>query len=62
MSKEEQYAIKVTDMERRILIKALTILKEKQIKEDKNYDFIDDLIIKSCDAVPIKRKRAYEKR
>lgn len=60
MNKEEQYAIKVTDMERRILIKALTLLKEKQIKEDKNYDFIDDLIIKSCDAVPIKRKRAYE--
>ena len=46
MNKEEQYAIKVTDMERRILIKALTLLKEKQIKEDKNYDFIDDLIIK----------------
>ena len=62
MSKEEQYAIKVTDMERRILIKALTLLKEKQIKEDKNYDFIDDLIIKSCDVVPIKRKRAYEER
>ena len=62
MSKEEQYAIKVTDMERRILIKALTLLKEKQIKEDKNYDFIDDLIIKSCDAVQIKRKRAYEER
>lgn len=62
MSKEEQYAIKVTDMERRILIKALTLPKEKQIKEDKNYDFIDDLIIKSCDAVPIKRKRAYEER
>lgn len=62
MSKEEQYAIKVTDMERRILIKALTLLKEKQIKEDKNYDFIDDLIIKSCDADPIKRKRAYEER
>lgn len=62
MSKEEQYAIKVTDMERRILIKALTLLKEKQIKEDKNYDFIDDLIIKACDAVPIKRKRAYEER
>ena len=62
MNKEEQYTIKVTDMERRILIKALTLLKEKQIKEDKNYDFIDDLIIKSCDAVPIKRKRAYEER
>ena len=62
MSKEEQFAIKVTDMERRILIKALTLLKEKQIKEDKNYDFIDDLIIKSCYAAPVKRKRAYEER
>lgn len=62
MNKEEQYAIKVTDMERRILIKALTLLKEKQIKEDKNYDFIDNLIIKSCDAAPIRKKRAYEER
>ncbi len=62
MSKEEQFTIKVTDMERRILIKALTLLKEKQIKEDKNYDFIDNLIIKSCDAAPVKRKRAYEER
>lgn len=62
MNKEEQYAIKVTDMERRILIKALTLLKEKQIKEDKNYDFIDDLIIKSCDVAPIRKKRAYEER
>lgn len=62
MSKEEQFAIKVTDMERRILIKALTLLKEQQIKEDKSYDFIDDLIIRSCDAVPIKRRRTYEER
>ena len=62
MNKEEQYAIKVTDMERRILIKALTLLKEKQIKEDKNYDFIYDLIIKSCDAAPIRKKRANEER
>lgn len=62
MNKEEQYAIKVTDMERRILIKTLTLLKEKQIKEDKNYDFIDDLIIKSCDAAPIRKKRVYEER
>ena len=62
MSKEEQYAIKVTDMERRILIKALTLLKEKQIKEDKNYDFIDDLILKACDASPVKCKRGYEER
>lgn len=62
MSKEDIFTIKVTDMERRILVKALTLLKEKQIKEDKNYDFIDDLIIKSCEAAPVRKKRAYEER
>lgn len=62
MSKEEQFSIKVTDMERRILIKALTVLKEKQISQNKNYDFIDTLIIKSCDATPIRSKRVYEER
>lgn len=62
MSKEDIFTIKVTDMERRILVKALTLLKEKQIKEDKNYDFIDDLIIKSCEATPVRKKRAYEDR
>lgn len=62
MSKKEWYAIKVSDMERRILIKALTVLKENQIKENKNYDFIDSLIIKSCDATPIRGKRSYEER
>lgn len=62
MSKEERYVIKVTDMERRILVKALTLLKEQQIKEEKNYDFIDELIIRSCDAAPIKRNKTYEER
>ena len=62
MSKEERYVIKVTDMERRILVKALTLLKEQQIKEDKNYDFIDELIIRSCDATTIKRNKTYEER
>lgn len=62
MNKEEHYVIRVTDMERRIFVKALTLLKEQQIKEDKSYDFIDDLIIRTCDAVPIKRNKTYEER
>lgn len=62
MSKEELFVIKVTDMERRIMIRALTVLKEKQIKEDRNYDFIDSLIIRSCDATPVRSKRVYEER
>ena len=62
MSKEERYVIKVTDMERRIVLKALTLLKEQQIRENRNYDFIDELIIRTCDAEPIKRNKAYEER
>lgn len=62
MSKEELFVIKVTDMERRIMIRALTVLKEKQIREDRNYDFIDSLIIRSCDAIPVRSKRVYEER
>lgn len=62
MSKEELFVIKVTNMERRIMIRALTVLKEKQIREDRNYDFIDSLIIRSCDATPVRSKRVYEER
>lgn len=62
MSREERYIIKVTDMERRIIVKALTLLKEQQIRENRNYDFIDDLIVRSCEALPLKRNKAYEER
>ncbi len=62
MSKEERYVIKVTDMERRIVLKALTLLKEQQIRENRNYDFIDELIVRTCDAEPIKRNKVYEER
>ncbi len=62
MSREERYVIKVTDMERRIIVKALTLLKEQQIRENRNYDFIDDLIVRSCEALPLKRNKAYEER
>lgn len=61
--KENNYSIVVTDMERRILIKALTMLKEKQIHENKKYDFIDELIVRSCDAPLLTRKgKSYEER
>ncbi len=49
-------------MERRIIIKSLTLLKDRQIQENKKYDFIDDLILKACDASPVKCKRGYEER
>lgn len=61
--KEPLYSIVVTDLEKRILIKGLTLLKNESINEKKNYDFIDDLIIKACDApVQNKKKHFYEER
>lgn len=38
--RENNYSIVVTDMERRIIIKALTLLKDKQIHENKKYDLL----------------------
>ena len=63
MTKPDLYTITVSDVERRILVKGLTVLKEKQIKEDKDYSFLDDLIVKVCDA-PLKsnKKHLYESR
>lgn len=62
--KEQVYEITVTDTERRILLHALNYLRTRQIEEKKSYDFIDDLILRACDA-PIakgKAKRSYEER
>lgn len=52
---QEYVVIKVSDLERRIIINGLVKLKENQIKEDKNYDFLDQLIAKICQS-PIKKK------
>lgn len=61
--KEQNFSLVVTDIEKRILIQGLTLLKNKQICENKKYDFIDDLIIKTCDAPEIQRKKHfYEER
>ncbi|WP_270832890.1 hypothetical protein [Faecalibacillus intestinalis] len=62
--KESNFSLVISDLEKRILIQGLTLLKTKQINENKKYDFIDDLIIKACDAPAIsnKKKHFYEER
>lgn len=42
--------IQVDDTERRIIIRALADLRDKQRMAHKNYDFLDSLIVKVCDA------------
>lgn len=61
---EETFSIIVSDMEKRIIIKALADLKDKQKEQNKNYDFIDSLIVRACDAPTIqgKSKVKYEAR
>ena len=60
--KVELYEIKVTDVERRILISALTVLKDRQKNEHKQYGFIDDLIVRACDVPKVKGKLNREER
>ena len=62
-SKEQDVSILVTDCERRIIITALKKLKEEQIRENKNYDFLDTIIIKTSIAQPVKKRmKSYEER
>ena len=62
-SKEQDVSILVTDCERRIIITALKKLKEEQIREHKNYDFLDTIIVKTSIAHPVrKRMKSYEER
>ncbi|WP_308585510.1 hypothetical protein [uncultured Holdemanella sp.] len=48
--KEDMIEIQVDDTERRIIVRALADLRDKQRMEHKNYDFLDSLIVKVCDA------------
>lgn len=59
--KENTFYITVEDIERRIIIQALSDLKDKQKMLGKNYDFIDSIIIKVCDSPKVKNKKVYEK-
>lgn len=62
--KEVTVNIIVTDVERRIIITALKHLRDEQIKQDKNYDFIETIIGKTAMANSINRKvrNSYEER
>ena len=42
--------IQVDDTERRIIVRALADLRDKQRMAHKNYDFLDPVIVKVCDA------------
>lgn len=47
--KQKRKHLDVSSVECRILIQALLLLKESQIKKEKAYDSIDQLIVKLCD-------------
>lgn len=47
---ENDIYIQVDDTERRIIVRALADLRDKQRMAHKNYDFLDSLIVKVCDA------------
>ena len=45
---DEIIEIQVDDTERRIIVRALADLRDKQRLAHKNYDFLDSLIVKVC--------------
>lgn len=57
--KEDAYSIVVSDVEKRIIIQALADLKDKQKSLNKNFDFIDSLIIRACDAPQVQGKSRF---
>ena len=59
--KENMIEIQVDDTERRIIVRALADLLDKQRMEHKNYDFLDSLIVKVCDATAPSVKEHYER-
>lgn len=60
---EESIHIAITDIERRIMVRALNELREEQILNGKYHDSIDDLLLKICDAKAQKSKhKNYEER
>lgn len=58
---DEMIEIQVDDTERRIIVRALVDLRDKQRMAHKNYDFLDSLIVKVCDANSPSIKDHYER-
>ncbi|MBR3311296.1 MAG: hypothetical protein IKG15_05635 [Solobacterium sp.] len=50
MSNKDNYTLQIDDVERRLIVVALSDLKDKQKEKNKSFDFLDDLIVKVCDA------------
>ena len=50
MSNKDNYTLQIDDVERRLIVVALSDLKDKQKENNKSFDFLDDLIVKVCDA------------
>lgn len=50
MTNRDNYTLTIDDVERRLIVLALSDLKDKQKEKNKSYDFLDDLIVKICDA------------
>ena len=50
MSNKDSYNLQIDDVERRLIVVALSDLKDKQKEKNKSFDFLDDLIVKVCDA------------
>lgn len=57
----ECIALVVDDTERRIIVRALADLRDKQRMEHKNHDFLDTLIVKVCDAPATQTRSIYER-
>ena len=58
---EQMIGIIVDDTERRIIVRALADLRDKQRMEHKNHDFLYTLIVKVCDAPVTPTRRSYER-
>ena len=50
MSNKDNYTLQIDDVERRLIVVALSDLKDKQKEKNKSFDFLDELIVKVCDA------------
>ena len=61
-NKEPTDLIRVKDFESRIIINALRNLRDKQIKENKDYDYIESIMDKAAIADISKSKKSYEER
>ena len=61
-NKEPTVLIRVKEFERRIIINAFRNLRDKQIKENKDYDYIESIMDKAAIADISKSKKSYEER